>query len=145
VSLATVADHVAQQKRSEIMRAVRRKDTAPELVVRKAAHGLGLRFRLQGRQLPGRPDLILPRWKTAIFVNGCFWHRHPGCKLATVPKSNAAFWRLKFRNNQRRDISNYGLLNKMGWRVIILWQCEVKTVEAATTALEPHFWALPTP
>lgn len=134
-----MTDHVPRQKRSEIMSAVQRKDTAPELIVRKAAHGLGLRFRLHGRQLPGCPDLILPRWNTAIFVNGCFWHRHQGCKLATVPKSNAAFWRLKFRNNQRRDAVNYRLLDKLGWRVIILWQCEVKTLEAATKALKPHF------
>jgi DNA mismatch endonuclease, patch repair protein len=118
-------DHVSRKKRSAIMGAVHGKHTAPELLVRSAAHKLGLRFRLHAAKLPGRPDLIFPKWKTVVFVNGCFWHRHPGCKRTTVPKSNAEFWRRKFRENVRRDRANYVRLSELGWRVVILWQCQL--------------------
>ena len=128
-----------RQRRSAIMRAVRGKDTTPEVIVRRAAHRVGLRFRLHVKELPGRPDLVLPRWRTAVFVNGCFWHRHQGCRKATVPKSNAEFWARKFNANVRRDQSNCRDLEAMGWRVVVLWQCEVRTIEAAMEALRSHF------
>lgn len=122
-----------------MMRAVRGRHTVPEITVRKAAHRLGLRFRLHIQRLPGRPDLVFAKWKVAIFVNGCFWHRHAGCKRASNPKSNRAFWSRKFRENVRRDVTNYANLAELGWKVVILWQCEVKTVEDATEKLKPHF------
>lgn len=133
-----MTDHVSPDRRSAIMSAVRGKHTAPELLVRSAAHKLGLRFRLHG-DLPGRPDLVLPKWRTVIFVYGCFWHRHRGCKKASNPKSNTAFWKAKFRKNVHRDKANYKLLRKAGWRVLILWQCQVKTEEMARKRLKPNF------
>ena len=123
------------------MSAVRGKHTAPEILVRKAAHKLGLRFRLHSRLLPGRPDLVMARWNTVVFVNGCFWHRHPGCKRTTTPKSNAAFWKKKFRENVRRDAANYARLTELGWRIVVLWQCQVRSLDMATAALKPHFRA----
>lgn len=123
-----MADHVSAARRSEIMGSIRSRDTAPEMAVRRAAHSLGLRFRLHGRGLPGRPDLVFPRWKTVVFVNGCFWHCHSGCKRATVPKSNTAFWGRKLVTNARRDAANYARLRALGWRVVVIWQCEVTRV-----------------
>jgi DNA mismatch endonuclease (patch repair protein) len=134
-----VVDHVSPERRSQIMGSVRDRNTTPEITVRKAVHRLGLRFRLRGRGLPGRPDLVLPKRKTAIFVNGCFWHRHPGCKRTTIPKTNAPFWIEKFNSNVRRDQANYAKLGAMGWRVIVLWQCEVRTLGDAIAAVGPHF------
>jgi DNA mismatch endonuclease (patch repair protein) len=134
-----VIDHVSRRKRSAIMGAVRGKDTAPEILVRKAVHRLGLRFRLQGRKLPGRPDLVLPKWNTVVFVNGCFWHRHSGCKRTTIPKSNAEFWTRKFAENTRRDAANYKRLKALGWRVLILWQCQVRSADEATAAVARAF------
>lgn len=110
--------------RSKIMRAVRRTDTAPELVVRKLVHALGFRFRLQRRDLPGTPDLVLPRLNTVIFVHGCFWHRHALCAKATMPKTRVEFWRAKFDANTSRDLRKNRQLNTAGWRVIVIWECE---------------------
>ncbi len=134
-----MVDHVDANRRSAIMRAVRTKHTGPELLVRKTAHGMGLRFRLNVKELPGRPDLIFPKWKIALFVNGCFWHRHSNCKYATTPKSNRKFWTAKFSRNVERDADNVASLEKMGWTVVTLWQCEVRTVDAATAQLVHHF------
>lgn len=117
------------------MAAVRGKDTAPEMLVRKAAHALGLRFRLHDRRLPGRPDLVFARWRTVVFVNGCFWHGHPGCRHATRPKSNVRFWAEKIDANIERDAANYAHLAELGWRVVVLWQCEIRTAGQATEAL----------
>lgn len=136
-----MADHVAADKRSAIMRLIKGKNTAPELIVRKAAHRLGLRFRLHGRKLPGSPDLVLPKWRTVVFVNGCFWHRHPGCRRTTIPKSNVGFWVEKFRANVARDERNYAKLAELGWRVVVLWQCQVRSIESAKEALRPFFIA----
>jgi DNA mismatch endonuclease, patch repair protein len=124
------------------MSAIGGKNTAPEILVRKAAHRLGLRFRLHATRLPGRPDLVFPKWKTVVFVNGCFWHRHRGCKKATVPKSNTGFWKRKFRENVRRDAENCERLVDLGWRVVMLWQCELGrpgTIERATDLLRARF------
>ncbi|MGD0023557.1 MAG: very short patch repair endonuclease [Xanthobacteraceae bacterium] len=134
-----MVDHVSRSKRSSIMRAVRGRHTAPEILVRKAAHRLGLRFRLHMRGLPGRPDLVFPKWRTVVFVNGCFWHRHPGCKRATTPKSNVRFWKRKLAENIRRDAANYAQLAELSWKVIVLWQCEVKTNEQVSAALRAAF------
>lgn len=100
-------------------------NTKPELLVRSFLHKKGLRFRLHDWRLPGKPDIVLPRYKTAIFVHGCFWHRHKGCKDASVPKSRAGFWNKKFKDNVRRFQEVEGLLKKAGWRVIVIWECDI--------------------
>lgn len=112
------------------MSRVRGKNTAPELVVRKTAHSLGLRFRLHKKELPGRPDLVFPKHQTVVFVHGCFWHRHPGCRKASLPKSNVRFWRDKFDRNVARDARNQQDLKAAGWRVITIWECETKSGDA---------------
>lgn len=113
-------------QRSALMARVKGKNTSPEMAVRRAAHALGLRFRLHRRELPGRPDLIFPKHRLAIFVHGCFWHRHSGCKRATTPKTRRDFWRRKFADNEARDQRVVALLRDMGWRVEIIWECETK-------------------
>jgi DNA mismatch endonuclease (patch repair protein) len=135
-----MVDRVTAERRSALMSSVRGKHTTPELVVRKAAHRLGLRFRLHDRRLPGRPDLVFPKWKTAMFVNGCFWHRHSDCKKASNPKTNRSFWRRKFKENIRRDLNSYARLTEMGWKVVILWECEVPTIEQASAVIRSRFW-----
>jgi len=132
-------DHVSISRRAEIMRAVRSKHTAPEVCVRKAAHRLGLRFRLHAKYLPGTPDLVLPKWKTVIFVNGCFWHRHVDCKKTTTPITNVPFWEEKFSRNVERDANNYRKLTELGWRVVVIWQCTVPTLEKAEAVLLQYF------
>jgi DNA mismatch endonuclease, patch repair protein len=134
-----MVDRLSREQRSSLMGAVRGKNTTPEMAVRKAAHGLGLRFRLHNRGLVGTPDLTFPKSRTVVFVNGCFWHRHPGCKLATMPKSNIDFWTCKFETTTRRDLENYAKLETEGWRVVILWQCEVKSLDLAIATLKSAF------
>lgn len=107
------------------MSRVRSKDTKPELAVRKAAHALGLRFRLHRRDLPGTPDLVFPSRQTALFVHGCFWHRHL-CARATSPATNVDYWTAKFDRNVRRDARNVAELRKLGWRCVRIWECETK-------------------
>lgn len=108
------------------MSLIRGKDTKPELTVRKFLHSLGFRYTLHRRDLPGKPDIVLPKWKTVIFVNGCYWHRHAGCSMASTPKTNVDFWEEKFKANVERDIKNYEALKTAGWKVIIVWECEVR-------------------
>jgi len=121
-----MADIMSPEQRSERMSRVRGKDTLPELVVRKAVHALGFRFRLHAKSLPGRPDLVLPRHRKAVLVHGCFWHRHGVCRRATTPTSNAVFWARKFADNVRRDAANLAALRAAGWRVLVVWECETK-------------------
>jgi DNA mismatch endonuclease (patch repair protein) len=111
-------------KRSEVMRAVRRLDTPPEKRVRSLLHRLGFRFRLHREGLPGRPDIVLPRFRTVIFVHGCFWHRHRNCRKATTPASRHEFWMTKFSQNRRRDARVRRQLEDAGWRVLIVWECQ---------------------
>ena len=108
------------------MSRVRSANTNPELLVRQAAHALGLRFRLHRSDLPGTPDLVFPRWRVAILVHGCFWHRHAGCAKASLPKTRAAFWRDKFERNVRRDQAVVRSLRELGWQVEVIWECEAK-------------------
>lgn len=108
------------------MRSVRQKDTAPEMVVRNIAHAIGARYRLHRKDLPGSPDLVFPRRHLCIFVHGCFWHRHPNCRLATTPGSNVEFWREKFARNVERDARKENELRVAGWRVEIVWECETR-------------------
>lgn len=110
--------------RSALMARVRGKDTRPELIVRKSAHALGFRFRLHRKDLPGRPDLVFPRLRKAIFVHGCFWHRHSGCSKASMPKTRVDFWRSKFDANVARDARSIAALRTMGWSVCVIWECE---------------------
>lgn len=111
-------------KRSALMRRVRGKDTAPERAVRQVAHSLGYRFRLHRRALPGTPDLTFPGLRKVIFVHGCFWHQHPGCRRATTPKARVAYWREKFQRNRERDLRNVASLQALGWDVLVVWECE---------------------
>lgn len=111
--------------RSALMGRIRGVDTGPEMVVRRAAHRLGYRFRLHRRSLPGRPDLVFPSRRAAIFVHGCFWHRHEGCRKATMPKTRVEFWRAKFARNIERDAEVQQSLRAGGWRVLVIWECEI--------------------
>lgn len=117
------------------MRAVGQKHTKPEMTVRCTLHALGYRFRVQRRDLPGSPDIVLPKYKTAIFVHGCFWHRHPGCKKATTPKSRVPFWTEKFERNVVRDQQKETALREMGWQVLVVWECETKDTTALAATL----------
>jgi DNA mismatch endonuclease (patch repair protein) len=117
-------DVVDRATRSRMMSGIRGKDTKPERIVRSHLHRAGLRFRLQAR-LPGRPDLVLPKHRTVVFVHGCFWHRHQGCRYATTPKSNPGFWQDKFEGNVRRDAKAKQKLEEMGWRVLVIWACQL--------------------
>lgn len=119
-------DRISPEQRSEVMSRIRSKDTKPEMVVRRHLHALGFRYRLHSSKLPGHPDIVLPKWHTVIFVNGCFWHRHEGCKTATMPKSNVEFWQAKFDRNVARDKKEHAALEAAGWHVIVIWECEVK-------------------
>ena len=110
--------------RRRIMRANGPRDTKPEIALRSAIHARGLRYRIADRRLPGSPDIVLPRWRTVIFVNGCYWHHHPGCRRATIPKTNSDFWLAKFEANRQRDRRNVRDLQARGWRVGVVWECE---------------------
>lgn len=120
-----MADIVDRATRSRMMAGIRGRDTKPEIVVRRYLHRNGFRFRLQGRRLPGRPDIVLPKHAAVVLVHGCFWHSHKGCKYAYKPKSNEAFWREKLADNAARDDSNGRRLVELGWRVFTVWECEI--------------------
>ena len=126
-----MTDTVSPKRRSEIMASVGQKNTKPEMVVRSYLHRKGLRYRLHVKDLPGNPDLVFPRFNTVLFVNGCFWHGHEdkNCKLARTPKSNIEFWTNKVLGNKERDNKNCARLEKLGWRVIVVWECELTTTE----------------
>ncbi|WP_433942593.1 very short patch repair endonuclease [Brevundimonas diminuta] len=124
--------------RAQMMSRVRSKNTLPELRVRKAAHGLGYRFRLHRRDLPGSPDLCFPAWRTVIFVHGCFWHQHEGCSRAGRPKTRPEFWDAKLDRNIRRDADAVARLEADGWNVGIIWECETNSrpdLEARLTGI----------
>jgi len=118
-----MTDIITPQKRSWNMSRIRCKDTKPEKLVRSMLHKMGFRFALHRKDLPGKPDIVLPKYHTAVFVHGCFWHRHKACKYAYTPKSRKAFWSSKFRENMSRDRRNEKALRKIGWRVITVWEC----------------------
>ena len=114
------------QTRSYNMSQIKGKNTKPELLVRKYLFSKGFRYRINDKRYPGHPDIVLPKYKTAIFINGCFWHVHEGCNYFIWPKNNEDFWRKKLLSNSKRDKSNYEELSELGWRVIIIWECELK-------------------
>lgn len=123
-----MSDIKTPEERSQNMAAIKGKDTKPEMIVRKYLFSRGLRFRVQVRKLPGNPDIVLPKYKTVIFVNGCFWHGHEGCRYFRLPKSNVGFWKEKIERNVARDVRNEAELKALGWRVVRVWECEIKTV-----------------
>lgn len=117
---------VPTEQKSRMMSRVRTKGTAPEIALRSALHSAGIRFRLHRKDLPGKPDIVLPKFKSVIFVHGCFWHHHEGCIKSKMPKTNVEFWQDKIAANVKRDKSNQNDLVKMGWQVLVVWECEIK-------------------
>ena len=120
-----MADIVDKQTRSRMMSGIRSRNTRPEMLIRRGLHALGFRFRLHDRTLPGKPDLVFRKHHAVIMVNGCFWHRHKGCKFATTPKTNRDFWTDKFRRNVERDRRTKRQLQDQGLRVLVIWECEI--------------------
>ena len=121
-----MVDRVSKEVRSYNMSRIRGKDTKPEILVRSYLFSRGLRFRKNDKRYPGSPDIVLPKYNTIVFVHGCFWHHHEGCKYATIPKSNVEYWKNKFYRNRERDERNQKELIAMGWKVITVWECELK-------------------
>ena len=119
-------DKLTKKARSENMAQIKNKNTKPEILVRKFLFSKGLRFRKNDKRYPGCPDIVLPKYKTAIFVNGCFWHCHEGCKDFVIPKTNVEFWKNKLHSNKERDRKKHEALMNSGWRVIVIWECELK-------------------
>jgi DNA mismatch endonuclease (patch repair protein) len=134
-----VSDVFSERKRSQVMAAIRSKDTRPEKAVRSMLHRMGLRFRIHVSRLPGTPDIVLAMHKAVVEVQGCFWHRHPGCKLASTPSSNKRFWQDKFRKNVARDKANGTALRRLGWRRIVVWECELQKPERLARRLKKAF------
>jgi DNA mismatch endonuclease (patch repair protein) len=122
-------DTFPPEKRSDIMRRVHSTDTTPERKVRTLLHGLGYRFRLHRKDLPGKPDIVLPKRRAVVFVHGCFWHRHQDCPRASTPMSRQEYWLPKFRRTIERDIKNQEELRKSGWNVVVVWECEIRDLE----------------
>jgi len=120
-----MVDVVDSATRSRMMAGIQSKNTKPELLVRRYLHGRGLRFRLHAKELPGKPDLVFPKYKAVVFVHGCFWHRHSGCKFAVVPASNVEFWKQKLDSNRERDQRNNRRLKVLGWKVLTVWECQL--------------------
>ena len=127
-----MVDIVSPEVRSRMMSGIRGKHTQPEMRIRRFLHGLGFRYRLHDRTLPGEPDLVFPRYHTVIFVHGCYWHRHASCLYATTPKSNIEFWQQKFDNNVARDRKVAGQLLEADWKVIAIWECGLRKQEFET-------------
>ena len=121
-----MVDRLTVRERSWNMSRIRGKDTKPEIAVRSILHRMGYRFRLHRRDLPGNPDIVLPKYHTVILVHGCFWHRHRGCKYAYTPKSRVDFWQKKFTENVERDKRNRKALRQEGWKVVVVWECELR-------------------
>ncbi|MDR6833605.1 MULTISPECIES: very short patch repair endonuclease [unclassified Sphingopyxis] len=133
-----MADTLSPHERSVRMGLIKERNTKPEMAVRRLLHAKGFRYRLHANELPGKPDIVFRRRRKAIFVHGCFWHRHtdPECNLARFPKSRAEFWRAKFEANQARDAENCRMLREMGWNVLVVWECELRDAEQLGNKLE---------
>jgi DNA mismatch endonuclease, patch repair protein len=130
-------DNLTPARRSELMRRVRSKNTKPELEVRRILSRLGIRYGLHKRGLPGTPDIVLSTRRIAIFVHGCFWHRHnKSCRLTSNPKSRSEFWREKFDRNRARDTSNQARLKRLGWRIVVVWQCQTSNQDSLERRLK---------
>lgn len=135
-----MVDVVDALTRSRMMSGIRGRDTKPELLLRRALHALGFRYRLHGRDLPGRPDIVLPRHRAVVFVHGCFWHRHAGCRYASTPATRPEFWANKFRKNVERDLRNQEALLATAWRVAVVWECALKKHPAPDIAAALGEW-----
>lgn len=120
-------DTWSKEKRQEVMSRIRSQNTKIEVIVRKWLFSYGYRYRVNDKRYPGKPDIVLPKYKTVIFVNGCFWHGHNNCKISHIPKSNQQYWTEKIENNKNRDRQNMQKLEEMGWKVSVVWECEVTT------------------
>ena len=131
-----MVDVVSPEQRSRMMAGIRGRDTEGELVVRRYLHRAGLRFRVNDRTLPGSPDLTVPMYRAAVFVHGCFWHRHAGCRFATTPATRIEFWQAKFAANVVRDRTISAELRKLGWRPFVIWECEVRDLDR----IDQLFW-----
>ena len=128
--------HKVSEQRSRNMSAIKSKNTKPEIKVRKVLHSMGYRFRLHSKDLPGSPDIVLPKYKTVIFVHGCFWHRHKNCKYASTPKTRQEFWNKKFTENIKRDSEIQDKIKNLDWRSVVIWECETKTEEILNSKIE---------
>lgn len=124
-----MADIFSKDKRSQIMSKISGKETKPEILVRKFLFAHGFRYRKNDKRLPGKPDIVLPKYKTVVFVHGCFWHSHQGCKKSALPQTNYEFWKNKIQGNFDRDKLNRRELKKLGWKIIVIWQCQIKNRE----------------
>lgn len=116
----------SKEKRSDVMSKIRSKNTKPEKLLRSMLHKSGYRFRIHKKELPGKPDIVMPKYKIIIFVNGCFWHYHKNCPEGRIPHTNSIFWKDKLQKNVKRDKNNIKALRKLGWKVIIIWECEIE-------------------
>lgn len=130
-----MVDTLKPEARSANMSRIRSKNTKPELLVRRVLHRDGYRFRLHCSNLPGSPDIILPRWRTTIFVHGCFWHGHEGCRRAKLPSTRTDFWKVKIERNRARDQAAVEALSTLGFRIVTLWECELKDESAILNAV----------
>ncbi|MHA1888087.1 MAG: very short patch repair endonuclease [Promethearchaeota archaeon] len=130
-----MADHLSKEKRSWNMSRIHSENTKPEIVVRSLLHQMGYRFRLHRKDLPGKPDIVLKKYNTVIFVHGCFWHHHNNCKRANIPKSNTDYWIPKIQKNVERDKNQKKKLKKLGWKVIVIWECEIKNINRLSKKL----------
>ena len=124
-----MADVLTPEQRKKNMSNIKGRNTAPERILRSLLSQEGYRFRLHDKKLPGHPDIVMKRYRAVILVHGCFWHRHPGCRYATMPKSNTVFWQAKFSANQERDARNIRQLTELNWNVIIVWECQIRTFQ----------------
>jgi len=145
-----MVDILSESERSALMSKVASSDTKPEWIVRCGLHRLGFRYNLKNKHLPGSPDLVFPKYRTVVFVHGCFWHRHPGCKDASTPKSNQSLWAKKFSENLQRDARAVKALSQDGWNVLIVWECElmnstIQTIEKVAHAIRRNVPALSRP
>ncbi|MDP5904267.1 very short patch repair endonuclease [Pseudomonas aeruginosa] len=130
-----MVDTISADERSHIMSLVKGKNTRPEMLVRRLVHGAGFRYRLHDAKLPGKPDLVFSRKHKVIFVHGCFWHRHEGCALARIPKSNQEFWLAKLEGNKARDEVNLRQLHEAGWDTLVVWECELRNLDTVEQRL----------
>ncbi len=131
-------DVFTKDKRSEVMSRIRAKNTKPELIVRKLLHSMGYRFRLHNKHLPGKPDICLRKYNTIILVHGCFWHHHEKCRDGKIPKSNISYWQPKIERNMKRDQENGAALQNLNWKVLTIWECEIKDVASLEKRLKAN-------
>tara|TARA_Y100001933_G_scaffold36717_1_gene31806 strand:+ start:166 stop:588 length:423 start_codon:yes stop_codon:yes gene_type:complete len=130
--------HNVSEQRSRNMSAIKSKNTKPEITVRKLLHSMGYRFRIHSKHLPGSPDIVLPKYKTVIFVHGCFWHRHENCKYTSTPKTRKEFWENKFNSNKKRDKKIQKEIIDLGWKFIIIWECQASDIKSLEEKIKDY-------